>query len=124
MKTIAGAFALLLIVSGMSVTAGHAQGHNPVENSTRLRAMRKNALDAAANAGIYQWKRVNREVDRIAADADKIAAQSPPVVMPEGRELQQATRELRSARLQRNPEHIVRAAQRIVSLCDALLAGK
>jgi hypothetical protein len=124
MKTVLSASVFLLILGGLQVTPCHAQGRGRVEKPGRLlRALRQNAMDAADNASIYQWKRVNREVDRITADAHKLSTLSSPSVTQQSQDLQQAVRDLRSARLRHRVEQIVEAAHRLVSLSDVLLAS-
>ncbi len=131
MKAIISAFALLLLLNGMQVSAGHAPGRSQGDDAVRLlRALRQNALDAGSNVGIYQWKRVNRETDRIAADARKFSALPAPA-MPPGQnaqqamqDLQQAAHDLREARLQRDAVQMDEAAHRLAAACDTLLALK
>src|SRR5438132_1295536 len=74
MKKAMMTFALLMSLSGGHIGAGHAQaGSGTAPSNPVLRAIRQNAADASENAAIYQWKRVNREVDRIVVDARRAA---------------------------------------------------
>lgn len=78
-------------------------------------AIRENALEAKHNAGIYQWQRVNREVDRIVADARRLEKLSKE---NENKEWKEALQSLRAARLHHNSQGLIEAADRLVSLCN------
>lgn len=122
MKAIIGTFVLVMILGVMQIPGSEAPGRaDAVKPVGLLRALRQNAADAAENARIYQWKRVNREVDRIAADAHKVSSSPSADVIRHGEALQRAVRDLRSARFHRDADAVVEASRRVISECDALL---
>ena len=116
---------LLVLLSSIEISHCQAQMHNSTEKAIQLlHALKQNAVDVADNANLYQWKRINREVDHIAVDAQKLARLPVSATSPQSQGLQQTVRDLRSARLMHNAERINDAARRLVKLCDALLSDK
>lgn len=111
---------VLLTLGSASFAEGHKQNNNAAYPAAALRAIRANAAEASENAAIYQWMRVNREVDRVVSDAHKVekalSAESAQLAS-----LQQAVRALRSARLAHDVARIQEAAQQVTASCDALM---
>lgn len=125
MKKMVCLLALLINLSYASASLAHG---GPAAKAARplaaIRAMHANAEEASSNAGIYQWMRVNREVDRIVADMRKVdkALASDAASATSVKTLQQSVRELRSARLAHDVNRIQAAAHQIADTCDSLLA--
>jgi hypothetical protein len=88
-----------------------------------LHSIKENSEAAQQNAHIYQWARVNREVDRVVAAASKLekALSANSNLAKQASELGEAVRALRSGRLAHDPERIAGAAQKLSALCDDLL---
>lgn len=82
-----------------------------------LQAITRNARAAEEDARIYQWARVNREVDRIAADANKVekALVSDPAFAKRLAAFQQAVSALRSARLAHDVDRLQDSARQLLS---------
>jgi hypothetical protein len=113
-----------LLILSMTVQA-QAQGQN--RNSTpviaALNIIRSNAREASENAGVYQWVRVNREVDRIVARERALRREFGTTSEKAAafQALQQAITQLRSGRLNHNIEQIQQASEQIIAQCEALL---
>lgn len=81
-----------------------------------LRVIQGNADAARANAGIYQWKRVNLEVDRIVAAEHALEAAGTADAA-----LRAAVLSLRSARQAHDPDATVHAAGTVSAFCASAL---
>ena len=115
MKRIRVLLTALMIGSVAASFSMPLQAQGNTNGSAKLvRDIQENAAATASNATIYQWKRVNLEVDRIVADFRKL----PTIQQSE--ELKQTVQELRSARTNRNRDHVVAAAQRLSTLVSHL----
>lgn len=99
-----------------------AQATNSAVPTAALRAIRENVQAVQHNAEIYQWMRVNLEVDRIIAAAHKVekALVADTSQREQAEALGQAIRDLRSGRLNHNPDRIVAAAQKLATIIDVL----
>jgi 23S rRNA G2445 N2-methylase RlmL len=93
----------------------------PKTNGTKvaISAIRENALAVQQNAAIYQWKRVNLEVDRIASVDIKIQATMGSDT--DAIALNTAIHSLRKARLDHNSEAAVDAAKSVAEICNRML---
>jgi hypothetical protein len=69
------------------------------------------------DAAIYQWARVNRQVDRIVADHKRVQS---GLAADKAAALQSAIDELRAARLARDPQRLNAAAQNVDKLVAEL----
>jgi hypothetical protein len=119
---------MLVVTLGLTLVVGSA-GLSQAQTQNRpglpLRAVRtieENARAVKHNASIYQWDRVNWEVDRMVAahrqlhkalGADKSRAEQTKI-------LEQHIRELRSARLARDVDRLVAVAQKLATVADLL----
>lgn len=92
-----------------------AQATPPSPSIPTLRAIQGNADAARANARIYQWKRVNVEVDRIVADEHALES-----VGVADASLRTAVLALRSARQDHNSAATMHAASEVSDLCASL----
>lgn len=124
MKTLFLSLSLVALIAAAPLSSAHAQAAAksalPV---AALRSIRENAEAAQQNANIYQWARVNREVDRVVADARKVqkALSADSALAKQGQEFADAVSALRSARLAHSPERIAAAADKLAALCESLL---
>ncbi len=116
-KTISVCLAFLL--GGFVAMGASGQAAKSVPSVAALRSIRVNAEDAGKNAAIYQWMRVNREVDRVVASERTVTKASASNASVQS--LQSAVRALRTARLAHDVAGIQQAAQQVVAACDALL---
>lgn len=116
--------AICLVVLLINASVVLAKASPNVKVVGPLNTIRVNAKDASDNAGIYQWMRVNREVDRIVADARKVEKVliSDAASADALKALQKSVRELRSARLAHDVNRIQAAAHQVADACDSLLA--
>jgi hypothetical protein len=87
----------------------------------RLQQIAANASAASSNAHIYQWKRVNTEVDRI--DTDEHALEVAGVTGDANlvSNLRQAVLNLRNGRQERNIDKIQAAAADVISAANGLM---
>lgn len=111
--------ALLATIHGAGITASRA-ADAPAVSASAIHIIQTNAADARANAKIYQWKRVNREVDRLVAAARGV--QKALGSDSKADTLKQAVTELRHARLDRDVDRVVDAADKLLALCQELNA--
>jgi hypothetical protein len=115
-------FALALCL-GAGVTRGiQAQPSNASGLRGSLHRIEANARAARDNAAIYQWKRVNYEVDRIVAAEHAVekvlasdAGQKERVAA-----LHEAVGELRKARLNHDVDQIKVSTDRVLNAADTL----
>jgi len=107
------AAAALACLAFSPLIAQAAPGMPPALN---LRVIQGNADAARVNAGIYQWKRVNVEVDRIAAAEHALEAAGTADAV-----LRTAVLSLRSARQAHDSDATIRAATAVSALCAAAL---
>ena len=107
--------ATLLTAGGLALISSPAQAAHP---AAALRALHANAVEAGENAGIYQWARVNREVDRIVADAGGV---EKALGAESAQALQKAVRELRAGRLNHDAARTREAARQVAELAELLL---
>lgn len=85
-----------------------------------IRTIQINAAAAHDNAGIYQWRRVNLEVERIAASEHALEQSSAATAAP-AQALRQAVLELRSAWFDHDKARTQAAADQITAQCALLL---
>ncbi|BDI31019.1 hypothetical protein CCAX7_30700 [Capsulimonas corticalis] len=107
MKTTIIAATVAAFAACVSVSAAIA---SPVSD------IRDNAAAAASNAHIYQWKRVQLEVVRI-ADAEKKVQAAQSV---KSETLSSAVRELRAAQFAHDADRTEAAAAQVLAATDAL----
>lgn len=88
-----------------------------------LQTIQTNAKEVQRNAAIFQWTRVNREVDRIVADEKKLhkTMVSHTELKSQCDAIKQTVSSLRSARLKRDSERAADAAKKLVALTTELL---
>jgi len=124
MKTNLLSLSLAALLFSAPLSAAHAQTTGkPSLPIKTLHAIQENVQAAQQNAHIYQWVRVNQEVDRVVADAHKVekALAGNSALAQQGTELSEAVKALRSARLANNVEGIAAAAQKLNAVCNTLL---
>ncbi len=125
MKKIILACVLLMVTGCMALAAGKGQGADKSALPIRaLQAIQTNARDAGRNAAIYQWKRVNLEVDRIVSDEHKVqrALAADSALASQAEALHAAVSDLRSARLNHDVDRIVAATAKLSAVTTDLLA--
>src|SRR5437868_4641902 len=125
MKKIVLACVLLLATGCMALAAGKGQSADKAARPIKaLQAIQSNAQEARRNAAIYQWKRVNREVDRIVADERKVqsALASDSSLTKQAEALHKAVSDLRSARLDHDVDRIAAATEKLSAVTAELLA--
>lgn len=118
---IALASSLCPLASHAAIVEGSALPERTVQS---LRFIQANADVAGSNARDRQWRRVNREVDRIVARANSLATGggAAAALSPEqAAALRDAVAALRSARAARDAERVRTAAEKLSSLCADLL---
>ena len=108
-NTFAAATVLCLALSPLVAQAA------PAMPTATLRVIEGNADAARANAHIYQWKRVNVEVDRIVAEEHALESAGTADAS-----LRSAVLSLRSARQAHDSDATVRAAAAVSALCRSL----
>jgi hypothetical protein len=111
------AFALTLSL-GLTLANGlQAQPTGSPAVKESLHRIEENARDARENAAIYQWKRVNFEVDRIVS-AEKAVEKA---LGGKGvNTLHDAVSALRKARLDRNADAVKSSADSVMAAVEAL----
>ncbi len=77
-----------------------------------------NATEVKHNASIYQWVRVNREVDRIVAAEGKLMKS---LDAKNAASLKDAVKSLRSARLAHDSDKCVDAASSLVTIMNSIV---
>jgi hypothetical protein len=90
----------------------------------RLQQVAANANAAISNAHIYQWKRVNVEVNRIDADEHSLEVVGVGGDQSAASTLRQSVLSLRSARQSRDVVKIQTAAQQVIAACNGLLTNQ
>jgi hypothetical protein len=110
-NTFAAAAVACLALSPLVAQAAPAGSPVPT-----LRVILGNADAARANAGIYQWKRVNVEVDRIAAAEHTLESAGAADAA-----LRTAVLSLRSARQAHDSDATAHAATTVSTLCASML---
>ena len=123
MKRTQIAFALILGLVAATTGSLQAQPANPAAVRTALHRIEENAQAARDNATLYQWKRVNNEVDRlVAAEKSVEKALSAETAQKESvTALQEAVRELRQGRLNHDVERIKASSERVLTIVDTLI---
>jgi hypothetical protein len=87
----------------------------------RLQQIAANAGAAGANAHIYQWRRVNLEVDRIDADEHALEIAGVAGDANQALMLRQAVLNLRSARQEHDTTAVQESAAQVITACESLL---
>ena len=115
-------FAGMILLAGLTLTPAHAAPAQAGLPLGTIRTIQDNAQAARDNAGIYQWRRVTLEVERIVA-----AERSLEQALPKGNApapataLRQAVLELRSARFDHDVKRTQAAAAQVSAQCALLL---
>lgn len=99
-----------------------ARGDRGTVEERAIRQVTENAQWASDNAHIYQWKRVDLEVERVTAgtrtlDQTMHGAAAHHIGL---RQLQAAVKNLRRGRAHREPSEVVEAAHRVLSAVKSL----
>ncbi|HLK59297.1 MAG TPA: hypothetical protein VKU00_22245 [Chthonomonadaceae bacterium] len=119
MKQLLSLIALALVIP----TVGFAQSTPKTAIPQKaVHTIQVNADAVVHNAHIYQWERVNLEVDRIVAAEKQVqkALTSDSTHAAEAKELSQTVKELRSARLNRDVDRLEKVGAELSKLADKL----
>lgn len=114
---------ICILSSGIGQKPVAAQPANELSKIASLaREMDENAAAASRNAEIYQWVRVNHEVDRVVAGEHRLAQLLPAnkSASATAQALPIAVQELRAARLARDPARTRIAAKHVIEACQPL----
>lgn len=119
MKFWMGMLTCALVLGGGNVQAQVSGGQASAAIEKSVRVIRENAELVDHNAGIYQWKRVNLEVDRIVAAAKEVQKHSDAGMTAKATVLTQMVSELRAARLHRRIDALQDISRRIITHLEA-----
>lgn len=127
MKKLILSLALIATVQGAVVPALAVSKKDANNYPVRaIRTIKENSDAVQHNAAIYQWERVNLEVDRIAAAARPVrkALEGDSANKDSLATFNAAVTEVRHARLAHEVDRLVDAAQKLSSLAEGLLDKK
>ena len=121
---------LAAVIVGISVRPGLAQQkpqpkQKPTVIDRAVRRIEENARAVKHNASIYQWERVDDEVDRIVAAERKVhkALSGDASKRDLADTLGRTVHDLRKARLDRDADRSVQASEKLTALIPDLLAA-
>ena len=120
MKIWISMLACAMVLGGSHVPAQSLGGKASDTISQSVRVIRENAELVDHNAGIYQWRRVNLEVDRIVAAARDVRKHSNAALTEKVTVLTRMVSELRDARLHRRSDTLQEISRQIIKHLENL----